>query len=344
MSTDDQTTEQHGPGPRTVSYRDRPSRGSRWLIGCVALAAGGLALMLLLGVVLVIGMFGMAVAGTGLAAAGGPEAAIHERTLSGGPSAAKVAVIPVRGILVGGGVGPFEVDPRSLLEAMLKKARKDEQVRAVILAVDSGGGAITTCDIMHKLLSDFRRETGKPVVVLMGDVAASGAYYLSCAADYIMAHPTTITGSIGVMMPLYSASELLKKVGVKDQTITTGPFKDIASLTADKTPEEWERDKELLAGIMAQMYERFLEVVAKGRGLDVEAVRPLADGRILSSRQALEAGLIDSIGYMDDAVEKAERMAGISGAHVVAYGRTRWRTAARRRWPRCSSERWAAGR
>ncbi len=204
---------------------------------------------------------------------------------------------------------------------MLKKARRDEDVKAVILAIDSGGGAITTSDIMYNDLMKFREETHKPVVVLMGDITASGAYYLSCAADHLMAHPTTITGSIGVMMPLFSVNDLLKKVGVADQTIATGPYKEIGSPWG-RTPEQWKKDKELLSGIMDQMYERFVGVVAEGRGLDKAVVRKLADGRVYSAQQALDDKLIDSIGYMADAEKEAMKLAHLSSARVVRYGRT----------------------
>lgn len=323
MSSEFQTAEQPPPvGPRTVTYRQPAFAASRWLIGCLAFAVGGIAVMLLLGVVLVVGLFAMVFGGAGLTSEGGPDAAIRETTVGGREGAAKVAVIPVTGALMPGGGGPLGADPRALFEAMLKKARRDGNVCAVILAVDSGGGAITTCDIMYKDLQDFRKESGKPVVVLMGDVAASGAYYLSCGADYVMAHPTSITGSIGVMMPLYSASDLLKKVGVTDETITTGPYKDIGSLTAAKTPEEWQRDKLLLAGVMDQMYSRFVAVVADGRGLREDAVRNLADGRIYSSQEAKKDKLIDAIGYMSDAEAKVRELTGQSAVHLVEYQRT----------------------
>ena len=339
MSSDFQTTEppaQPPPppppvGPRTVTYR-QPARGaSRWVIGCLAFAVGGIAVMLLLGVVLVVGVFATVFGGTGLTTEASPEAAIREVTVGGQDGAPKVAVIPVTGTLMPGGGGTFGgADPRALFEAMLKKARRDGNVCAVILAVDSGGGAITTCDIMYKDLQDFRTDSHKPVVVLMGDVAASGAYYLSCAADYVMAHPTTITGSIGVMMPLYSASDLLEKVGVKDETITTGPYKDIGSLTAAKTPEEWARDRKLLSGVMNQMYDRFVTVVAEGRGLKKDVVITLADGRIYSSQEAKADKLIDSIGYMSDAEAKVRELTGLAPC-------TWWSTSARRRWRRSCS-------
>jgi protease-4 len=321
MSSENQGAEQARMGPRSVSYRQPAQGASRWLIGCLAFSVGGIALVLLLGMVLVGGFVVMVFSGTELAGEAGPVASIHEVTLSGQKGAPKVAVIPVDGVLMPGASGAFGSDPRAVFEAMLKKARLDPDVRAVILSIDSGGGAITTCDIMYKDLQDFRDGTKKPVVVLMGDIAASGAYYLSCAADHVMAHPTTITGSIGVMMPLFSASDLLKKVGVTDQTITTGPYKDIASPWAAKSPEQWQKDKELLSGIMDQMYERFVDVVARGRGLRPDVVRKLADGRIYSSKEALADKLIDSIGYMSDAEAKVKELTGLSAIHVVEYGR-----------------------
>ena len=289
MSSESQSPEQAGTGPRTVTYRQPAPASSRWLIGCLAFAVGGMAVMVLLGVVLVVGVSAMLFGGSGLAGEAGASSAIQERTLDGVEGAPKVAVIPVTGVLVPGGGGPFGADPRALFEAMLKKARRGlpacRPSYSPWTAAVEGSRPATSC---IRSLRDFRAQTGKPVVVLMGDVAASGAYYLSCAADHVMAHPTTITGSIGVMMPLYSASDLLKKVGVTDQTITTGPYKDIGSMTAAKTPEEWAQDKKLLAGIMNQMYGRFVAVVAEGRGIPEDAVRTLADGRIFSSQEAKE--------------------------------------------------------
>ncbi len=320
MSADNQSPGTPPVGPRTVTYRQPASSGSRWLIGCLAIAVGGMALVMLLGVLLVGGIFARVLGGAEVAAERGPEAAIREVTVSGHAGEPKVAVIPVSGVLMPGD-GGLGSDPQSLFEVMLKKARRDEDVKAVILAIDSGGGAITTSDIMYNDLAKFREDTKKPVVVLMGDITASGAYYLSCAADHLMAHPTTITGSIGVMMPLFSVNDLLKKVGVADQTIATGPYKEIGSPWG-RTPEQWEKDKELLSGIMGQMYDRFVGVVAKGRGLDDDVVRKLADGRIYSAQQALDNKLIDSIGYMSDAEKEAMKLGHMGSAHVVEYGRT----------------------
>lgn len=297
-----------------------PAGTRRWWIGCLAVVVGGAGFVVLLGIALVVGLIGMAIAGAQVGGGAGARLALQEVTVSGEQGRPKIAVLPVRGLLMSA-PGVARTGAPELLEAMLERAREDTAVRAIILAVDSGGGGITASDVMHKTVTDYRSETGEPVVVLMEDVAASGAYYVSCAADHIMAHPTTITGSIGVMMPLFSAAELLDKVGVEDKSLATGPYKDIGSPTADKTPEQWEEEKELLRGVMDAMFERFLRVVADGRSLKVEEVRPLAEGQLFTAEQARQNDLIDGIGYADDAIKKAAQMAGVSGPHVVKYYR-----------------------
>ncbi|MCK4283822.1 MAG: signal peptide peptidase SppA [Candidatus Brocadiae bacterium] len=289
------------------------------LLGCLIAVVGGVTMVVLL----VVGLGLVVTAFSGAAYSEGTHAGakVQEMTVSGSPRDPKVAIVPVRGLLASGAFPLTGGDPARLLEAMLEKARLDMSVQGIILAVDSGGGAITTCDIMHKALRDHREETGLPIVALLGDVAASGGYYTVCGADYIMAHPTTITGSIGVLMPLLDASLLLKKVGVTDRTVKSGEFKTMGSMFAERTPEEWEREREILDGIVMEMYERFVQVVAEGRGLDPEEVRALADGRIYTSKQAKENNLIDAIGYEEDAVEKVKELAGLASAHVVRYSR-----------------------
>ncbi len=310
------------PQPQLHVHQVPPPRRNAFrgvLLGCLIAVVGGVTMVVLL----VVGLGLVAAAFTGAAYGESTYAAarLHEITVSGSPGEPKVAIVPVSGLLVSGGFPLAGGDPARLLEAMLEKAARDGSVQGIILAVDSGGGAITTCDIMHKALQDHREETGLPMVALMGDVAASGGYYVVCGADYIMAHPTTITGSIGVLMPLLDASQLLKKVGVTDRTVKSGEFKTMGSMFAERTPEEWEREKEILESIVMDMYERFVEVVAEGRGLDPEEVRALADGRIYTSKQAQEKNLIDAIGYEEDAVEKVKELAGLTSAHVVRYSR-----------------------
>lgn len=243
-------------------------------------------------------------------------------TVSGKAGNPKVVMIPVQGLLMAGG-SVFGPDPADVLQAMLDAARDDPKVRCVILDVDSPGGGITTSDIMHKAIADFRKTTGLPVIVLMEDMAASGAYYVSCAADHIMAHPTTLTGSIGVLLPIYDASGLMQKVGVTDRTVKSGEFKELGSPFASRTPEEWEREKAVLSHIVGQMYDRFVTVVAEGRKLPPGEVRKLADGRIYTASDALDKKLIHSTGYEEDAVNQAKEMADLTSVHVVEYARVR---------------------
>jgi protease-4 len=311
------------PRDRWQAPPTRRSTGSSVLLGCLIAFCAGIALVGLLIVVLVLLVAATAVGGAGYATTLHRGVQVVEYEVSGPRGAPKVAIIPLRGVLMSGGEGIVGTDPVLVLRSMLDRASADADVHGVILAVNSPGGAITTCDVMYKALNDFRDETHKPVVVLMEDVAASGGYYVSCAADYIIAHPTTTTGSIGVMMPMFDASGLLKKVGVADRTVKSGPFKDLGSMFAEKTPEEREREAEILTGLVTYMYEQFVKVVADGRGLDPQAVRVLADGRIYTPQEAKDKGLIDDIGYREDAVAKAEALAGLAQAHVVEYGRTR---------------------
>ncbi len=301
----------------------RPPRPFRSVaIGCLIAALAGVAVNGLLAVAVVLLLFGSLAAGAGYTGVVREGVQLQEVTVQGEPGWPKVAMIPVSGLLIRGGgvrVGP---DPVRVLGAMLAQAREDPDVAAVILSVDSPGGGITTCDAMHKAVQDYK-ETGNPVLVLMEDVAASGAYYVSCGADHIMAHPTTITGSIGVMMPLYDASQLLKMVGVTDRSVKSGEFKNMGSLFAEKTPEQRGREAEILTGVITEMYDRFVKVVAEGRGLDPAVVRKLADGRIYTSKQAQRSKLIDSIGYREDAIRHVGEMIGAAGVHVVRYARVR---------------------
>jgi len=327
-TTDDQS--EYGashatPGAAQASTRPEPpdrgprSTGRGFLFGClIALVAGVTLVTLLAGglfILFVTSVFG------GVSRDAGSTAAVRvqEINVSGVPGDPKVVEIPLRGLLVSGGVDG--VDPVELLQAMLRKASEDTDVKGVVLTVNSGGGAVTACDIMNKAVNDFRRAANVPVVALLEDVAASGGYYVACAADTIVAHRTTVTGSIGVLMPIYNAGELLQRVGVVDRTVKSGEFKNMASLTATKTPEQWEQEVSILNGIVQQMYSRFVEVVAAGRDMPEEDVRKLADGRIYTGQEAVDNGLVDVLGYYEDAIAKVKELAKLRRAHVVRYQR-----------------------
>jgi len=292
------------------------------LTGCVVLAAAVCCVIALSAVAVVLLALVAAVGGATRATDAHGGVQVNELSVSGQPGQPKVVIVPVQGLLVADAGVMGERDPARVLKAMLDTARADADVAAVLLEVDSPGGGMTTCDIMHKYVREYRDEAGDPVVALMQDVAASGGYYVSCAADRIMAHRTTLTGSIGVLMPLFDASGLLRVIGVSDRTVKSGRFKNMGSPFAEKTPDELRAEDQILQSIVQDMHERFVEVVAQGRGLPLEQVRALADGRIYTSGQALENGLIDAIGYEEDAIETAKKLAGLEHAHVVRYRRS----------------------
>jgi protease-4 len=208
-------------------------------------------------------------------------------------------------------------NPVALFKEKLDAAAKDKRVKAVVLRINSPGGAVTASDIMYQELLHFREKTGKPVVACMMDVAASGAYYLAMGADHIVAHPTTVTGSIGVIMSLYNASGLFHMIGVTSVPIKSGPNKDIGNPARPMTDEE----RAILQTMVNSFYEQFVQVVVRGRGISEDRVRPLADGRVYTGIDAQKLGLVDRIGYLDDAINTAKELACIQDAAIIAYDR-----------------------
>ena len=227
--------------------------------------------------------------------------------LSGGLGDA-VAVIPVQGVIMAGrGAGSVEsglVYSDRLIED-LAEAQADPRVRAIVLDVDSPGGSVVgSVDIYNALL-----ECTVPVVTSMGETAASGGYYVACATQYVYARPGTFTGSIGVIMRITHAEELMAKVGIDVQIIKSGPYKDQGGWHRPLSEEE----VAMLKTIIDQAYDDFVQVVVAGRGLTDSEVRAVADGRIMTGRQAVAAGLVDAEGDLDDAIAKAAALAGIEG-------------------------------
>jgi len=301
------------PGP--------PVQSARKNNGCLIAMLTLFGVLGLMGVcaafLLVLGLVGIVGSAAGMNARGGAGTGfppVQERTISGKAGDPKVAIIPVTGLLMRDGSN----DPLRALEAMLARAAADMDVHAVILSVDSGGGGVTTSDLMHKAVKDFKEETKVKVVVQVGGVAASGAYYVSCAADHIVAQETSLTGSIGVLFPIYDMSEMLGKIGVKDRTVKSGEFKTLGSLTAERTPEQRQAERQILQGLIDDAHRVFVDRVEAGRpGLKREAIEALADGRIFTSGQAHENGLIDEIGYMEAAITAAR--GSEPKVHVVEY-------------------------
>ena len=275
---------------------------------------GGLVALGLL--VLSVGLV-VAILAVGAAGPGASAPSYDEEYVSGeGPE--KVAVVPVVGTIASAdstvpGTQP-PVTPEGLADA-LRQAAEDQSVAAVVLEVNSPGGGVTASDEMHQSILDFKKSSGKPVVVSMGDTAASGGYYVSTAADRIVANKTTLTGSLGVIFLLTNISELADKYGVKQEVVKSGKFKDMGSSFRELTPEE----REILQSIVDESYDEFVGVIVKGRGLPEERVREIADGRVYSGEQARELGLVDSFGDLDKAAEISEDLAGVDEATVVRY-------------------------
>ncbi len=233
----------------------------------------------------------------------------------------KITIIPVKGVITSQSSKKFLYEIPSVVDSLkkqLEQARNDNDVKAVILEIDSPGGGITASDIIYNEILDFKEKTKKKVIVSMQDIAASGAYYISVAADKIMSHQTTITGSIGVIMPLINIADLAEKYGVEDTSIKSGNMKDIGSPFKKISNEELE----VLHGIVDEMYTKFLKVISEGRNMKIENVRKLADGRIYTGGQALDNGLVDKLGYIEDAITLAKEMAGLREAKIIKYRRT----------------------
>ena len=250
---------------------------------------------------------------------------LQEQTVEGS-GRAKILLLDVSGFLSEVGASPVVVGtapPRVpllvRLREELKKAAEDPDVRALLVRINSPGGTVTAADIIHEELEGWKRETGRPVVAVMLDVAASGGYYVALAADTIVAHPTSVTGSIGVIMFSLNAEGLMQKVGLSAGAIKSGERKDMGSPFRALTDEE----RKIFQGVIDNLYAQFVAKLVAGRRLPPETARSVADGRIYSAQQALALKLVDRVGYMPDAIDAARRAAGVDEARVVVYHRPR---------------------
>lgn len=218
---------------------------------------------------------------------------IMEGTISRG----KVAIVNIKGVIV---------DSKSTIDE-IKQYRKDPSIKAIILRVDSPGGAVVPSQEIYEEVK--RTISVKPVVVSMGSVAASGGYYISCAATKIIANPGTLTGSIGVLIEIPNIKGLLDKVGIKAEVIKSGKYKDITSPLKPLGSEE----KEILQRLTNEIHEQFVKAVAEGRKIPVEDVKKIADGRVFTGTEAKELRLVDEIGDLDYAIQVAARLGKIKG-------------------------------
>lgn len=233
----------------------------------------------------------------------------------------KIAVVSVSGLISNmrpGGLLTMssEGNPVSDFRERLDAIASDDSVKAVVLRINSPGGTVTASDMMYRDLKAFRAKTKKPVVVEMMDVCASGGYYLSCAADYRMAYPTTITGSIGVIIQTLNFTGTLSKLGISARALMSRENKDMGSPLRPMTAN----DEKLLQGLVDQFYGGFLEVVRTAPQHIKESDWSLVtDGRVFTGKDALRLGLIDRLGTLDDAVAKAKEIAGIKHARLIMY-------------------------
>jgi protease-4 len=218
----------------------------------------------------------------------------------------KVGVVEITGVIA---------DSKEVIRE-IRYLVEDGSVKAIVLRVDSPGGGVGASQEIYREVLRARSEK-KVVVASLGGVAASGGYYVACGAEKIVANPGTITGSIGVVMQFANLEELLKKIGYKGYVVKSGAHKDIGSPFREMTPEE----KELLQELIDTVHQQFIKAVAQGRKLPIEKVTALADGRIFAGEQALNLGLVDELGDLEDTIQLAARMAGIRGKPSVVYTR-----------------------
>jgi len=258
---------------------------------------------------------------------------LHEIVLEDNDAPDKILVLDIAGVITDQAIGYDGTTMIDALEEQLVRATEDEQVRAIVLRMDSPGGEVLASDEIYRLLREFQQEHEIPVVTSMGSLAASGGYYISAASRWIVANELTITGSIGVIFHGYNYRGLMDKVGVQPDVVKSGRLKDMFS--GDRRPEDvLPEEKQILSGMVAESFTRFKTVIREGRGWaaeqnaaeSVEGFQKLApnweefaDGRIMSGTTAHQLGLVDELGNFDTAVQRALTLAGIESANLVAY-------------------------
>lgn len=246
-----------------------------------------------------------------------PESKFQEEVIEDGTNG-KIVVLNLDGVIQ-------DTTPSTLLNTtsynhkkfleMIEEAGSDPNVDGIILRVNTPGGGVVESAEIHDKIVQIQEENEKPIYVSMGNTAASGGYYISAPADKIVAHPATLTGSIGVIMQGYDLSGLTDKLGIEFNTIKSGEYKDIMSTFREMTDEE----RELLQAMIDDMYADFVQVIVDGRGMSENQVRDLGDGRVYTGRQAQENGLVDELGTLEDTIAMMKEDFDLSNAQVVTY-------------------------
>ncbi len=238
---------------------------------------------------------------------------LMEQIVEPGTGAGRIAQIPIRGLISSGVPGRAGSSMVESVKAQLRQAAEDDDIVAVVLAIDSPGGEVTASDILYNAVRRLRER--KPVVVSMGSMATSGGYYIACGGSWLMAHETTFTGSIGVIIQSLRYNDLLAKLGVEPEVFKSGAYKDILSGMREMTPGE----KAYIQHLVMESYDRFYGIVARERKLAPEVLRPVADGRIITGKDALSAGLINAIGGVEEAWAKARELGNEPDAPIISY-------------------------
>ncbi|MGD8493576.1 MAG: signal peptide peptidase SppA [Desulfobacterales bacterium] len=249
------------------------------------------------------------------------EDPLREYTLEG-EAEGKLLVVHIRGTISDAPRrGLVSTRPSMVQEVVsqLRKAEKDSKIKAVLLKINSPGGSATASDILYNEIVAFKEKTGAKMVAAMMDVAASGGYYISLPADYILAHPTSITGSVGVVFIRPDVAGLMDKIGVEVDVSKTGENKDMGSPFRQATAEE----KQIIQNMIDRLGQRFLDRIAKHRRIDSQRLTDISTARIFLAEDALKLGMIDRVGYIRDAVSTAKRLAELpDNAKVIVYRRT----------------------
>lgn len=287
------------------------NRSAVWALAGVAVGFG-LPVLALIGIVVAVGFSATRLAGDAV------PAASRYTQVSGPEDGPAVAVLDVVGPIASGSSPPFETRPVTAsgdLVPLIRRAARNPDVTALMLRLNSPGGSVVGSDEIYHAL----RETQKPVVAFLQEVAASGAYYVGMAAEHIVANPNSLTGSIGVIGQFPNAEALMEKIGVQVTTIKSGASKDIGNPFRAMSDDE----QAIFQDIVDETYGRFVDIVSRGRNLPTEQVRELADGRIYTGQKALELGLVDALGYQQDALDVAARLGNIDGEPRVLHYRRR---------------------
>jgi protease-4 len=254
-----------------------------------------------------------------------PSAAdpLNEYTLAG-EEKGKVLVIPIRGTISDAPKRQFIITRPSMVQevvSQLRKAQKDPEVKALVLKINSPGGSVTASDILYNEIVAFKQKTKVKVVVVMMGVAASGGYYISLPADYILAHPTSITGSVGVLFLRPDVVGLMDKIGIEVEVSKTGKNKDMGSPFRQATAEE----RQIIKDMSDQLGKRFLDRIAEHRKIDPQRMKEISSARIFLAEDALKLGMVDRVGYIGEAVNLAKKLAELpENAKVVVYRRTEY--------------------